>query len=138
MKKIATFGVFDIIHSGHIKFLENCKRVAKDSELIVVVSRDSTVLKEKGKFPVMSEVERRKILESIRSVDKAILGYEGSDKLKIVEKIRPDVIVLGYNQNWDEKKLEDDLKSRKLNVKVVRLERYGDINSTQIKNRLKI
>jgi FAD synthetase len=138
MKKIATFGVFDIIHSGHIKFLENCKRVAKDSELIVVVSRDSTVLKEKGKFPVMSEVERRKILESIRSVDKAILGYEGSDKLKIVEEIRPDVIVLGYNQNWDEKKLEDDLKSRKLNVKVVRLERYGDINSTQIKNRLKI
>jgi FAD synthetase len=138
MKKIATFGVFDIIHSGHIKFLENCKRIAKDSELIVIVSRDSTILKEKGKSPVMSEEERRKILESIKPVDRAILGYEGQDKLKIVEEIRPDFIVLGYNQNWDEKKLEDNLKKRKLNVKVVRLERYGDINSTQIKNRLKI
>ena len=48
MKKIATFGVFDIIHSGHVRFLQECKRLAKDSKLTVVIARDSTVLKEKG------------------------------------------------------------------------------------------
>ena len=73
MKKIATFGVFDIIHTGHIKFLENCKKIDKNSELIVVISRDSTVLRQKGKKPVIPEQERKKIIGSLKPVDEAIL-----------------------------------------------------------------
>jgi FAD synthetase len=138
MKKIATFGVFDIIHPGHIEFLKKCKNLEKNSKLIVVISRDSTVIKERGKKTVIQEEERRYIVESLRPVDKAILGYEGSDKLKIVEKIKPHIIVLGFDQKWNEKKLEDDLRKRGLRVKVIRLKKYTDINSTTIKNKLKI
>lgn len=137
MKKIVTFGVFDIIHAGHIKFLENCKKTDKNSKLIVVISRDSTVLRERGKKPIMPEQERKKIVGSLKVVDEAILGYEGLDKFRIVEEIKPDIIVLGYDQPWDEKELKKELKGRGLYVDVIRLKKYGNINSTSLKNKLR-
>ena len=136
MKKIATFGVFDIIHPGHIKFLEECKHLAKNSELTVVIARDSTVSKEKGKKPVMSEEQRKFIVQSLKPVDKTVLGNEGLDKLKIVEKIKPDIIVLGYDQPWDEKNLKEELKKRGLKTQVLRLKGYGKISSSTIKNKI--
>ena len=138
MKTILTCGVFDILHAGHVKFLEACKKLDKNSKLIVVISRDSTVLKEKGKKPVMAEEERRLIVESLKSVDKAILGNEGSDKLIIVEELKPDIIVLGYDQDWDEKDLKKQLEKRGLKTEITRLKRYENVNSTSIKNKLKI
>jgi FAD synthetase len=135
--KIATFGVFDIIHSGHIKLLKRCKNLSKNAELIVVLARDSTVLKDKGRKPLIPEEQRRYIVESLNPVDKVILGNEGSDKLKIVEKIKPDIIVLGYDQGWDEKELEKELENRGLKIKVFRLKKYGKVNSTSIRNKIK-
>ena len=138
MKKIVTFGVFDILHVGHVKFLEACKKIDKNSELTVVISRDSTVLKEKGKKPLMTEEERRQIVKSLKPVDKAVLGYEGPDKFSIVEELKPDIIVLGYDQNWDEEYLKEQLKKRGLKTEIIRLKKYENINSTTIKKRLKI
>ena len=135
--KIATFGVFDIIHASHVKFLERCKKLSKDAELIVVLARDSTVLKDKGKKPLIPEEQRRYIVESLKPVNNAILGNEGSDKLKIVKEIKPDIIVLGYDQDWNEKELEKELKKRGLKIKIFRLKKYGNINSTSIKNKIK-
>ncbi|MCX6821263.1 MAG: FAD synthase [Candidatus Aenigmarchaeota archaeon] len=135
--KIATFGVFDIIHAGHVKFLERCKKISKNAELIVVLARDSTVLKDKGRKPLTPEEQRKYIVESLKPVDKAILGNEGSDRLSIVEEIKPDIIILGHDQGWDEKELEQELKKRMLKVKVFRLKKYGNINSTSIKNKIK-
>lgn len=135
--KIATFGVFDIIHAGHIEFLKRCKSLSKDAELTVVLARDSTVLKDKGREPLIPEEQRKYILKSLKPVDKVILGNEGMDKLKIVEEIKPNIIILGYDQGWDEKKLEQELEKMGLKIKVFRLKKYGNINSTSIKNRIK-
>ena len=137
MKKIATFGVFDILHPGHVKFLEKCKSLEKNSKLIVVIARDSTVIKEKGKKPTISEEHRKRIVQSLKPVDKAILGNEGSDKLKIVEEIKPDIIVLGYDQVWDEKELKKELEKRGLRIQILRLKKYDDISSTSIKSKIK-
>jgi len=137
MKKIATFGVFDLIHTGHVKFLEECKKIAKDSKLTVVIARDSTVIKEKGKKPVMSEEQRKYVVQSLKPVDRAILGNEGFDKLKIVEKIKPDIIVLGYDQPWEEKKIKKELEKRGLKIQILRFEKYNGISSTSIKNKIK-
>jgi FAD synthetase len=137
MKKIATFGVFDIIHPGHVKFLERCKSLIKDSELIVVISRDSTIEKEKGKKPIMSEEQRKYIVQSLKPVDKAILGNESQDKLKIVEKIKPDIIVLGHDQTWDEKNLKEELEKRGLKTQVLRLKKLDNLSSTTVKNKIK-
>ena len=135
--KIATFGVFDIIHEGHVKFLEKCKNMSRNAELIVVLARDSTVLKDRRRKPLIPEEQRRYIIEKLKPVDKAILGNDGSDKLKIVEKIKPDIIVLGYDQKLNNKELEQELKNRGLKLKVFRLKKYGNINSTSIKNKIK-
>jgi len=137
MKKIATFGVFDILHTGHVKFLKKCKSLDKNSKLIVVVARDSTVIKEKGKKPIMSEEHRKYVVQSLKPIDEAILGNEGSDKLKIVEEIKPDIIVLGYDQAWDEEELKEELEKRGLKIQILRLKKYNSISSTSIKNKLK-
>jgi len=137
MTKIATFGVFDILHPGHVKFLEKCKNLVKNSKLIVVIARDVTVIKEKGKKPIISEENRKHIIQSLKPVDKAVLGNEGSDKLKIVEKIKPDIIVLGYDQTLDEKGLKKELEKRGLKIQIIRLKKYDDISSTSIKNKIK-
>ena len=138
MERIATFGVFDILHPGHIKFLKKCKKLAKNSELIVVIARDTSVIEDKGRKPTIPEEHRRYIVESLKHVDRAILGKEGSDKLKIVEEIKPDIIVLGYDQTWDEKDLERKLQERGLKIRVMRLKKYGETNSTSIKKKMKI
>ena len=80
-KKVMVFGTFDIIHRGHFYFLRQSK--GKNNFLIVVVARDSTVKKMKGKETVHKENERLGHVNALAIVDKAVLGYEGEDKLKI-------------------------------------------------------
>jgi FAD synthetase len=89
--------------------------------VIVVVARDSTVQRLKGRRPVVPEGQRLEVVKSIKGVKEAVLGNEGEDMLKIVEELRPDVIMLGPNQNFDEERLRRELEERGLKVEVVRL-----------------
>lgn len=122
-------GVFDILHPGHIFFLEEAKKLG--NELVVVVARDSTARKLKHQ-PIMNEDVRLKMVTALKPVDIAILGHE-DDIFKTVEEIRPDIIVLGYDQNFDEKYIEEECKKRGLNVTVIRLPKYteSDLNGTR-------
>ena len=115
MKVVAT-GTFDILHPGHIRFLKEAK--ALGDELIVIGAREKNV-KHKPK-PIMPEEQRRRMVEAIKYVDKAILGDE-KDMFKPIMDIKPDLIVLGYDQHFDEKWLEEELRKRNLNCKVVRI-----------------
>jgi FAD synthetase len=68
-------GVFDLLHLGHVKFLEEAKQAGgKNTQLVVVIARDRTVEKAKGRRPVMPENQRRALVESLKVVDEAILG----------------------------------------------------------------
>lgn len=128
MVKVMATGVFDILHLGHLHYLQEAKRLG--DELIVVVARDSTVRKQKH-TPVTPEQMRLKLVEGLKPVDKALLGYE-DDYYRIVEELRPDIIALGYDQQHDEKKIKRDLKERGLNVEVVRLPKFvSDLNGTR-------
>ena len=87
VKKVMVFGTFDVLHAGHLKFLEEAKKLGgDDARLTVVIARDSTVHKVRGRPPIFSEEDRRKLVEGLKPVDEAILGYEGGDMLKIVEE----------------------------------------------------
>ena len=67
----------------------------------------------------------------MKPVDRAFLGKEG-DMFEIVREVNPDVIVLGYDQAFDERKLETELDKRGLRARVVRLSKYGeDLNGTR-------
>jgi diphthine synthase len=135
---IVITGSFDIIHPGHIHFFQQAKKQLPNADLIVVVARDSSIREFKDRDPILPEDHRLKVLRSLYLVDKAILGNEGSDKIKIIEEINPDLIVLGYDQWISEENLKKELTIRKLKAKVIRLEKFGNTlaSSTEIRKRI--
>ncbi|MFH1327778.1 MAG: adenylyltransferase/cytidyltransferase family protein [Candidatus Bathyarchaeota archaeon] len=138
-KIVLASGVFDLIHYGHVKFLERAKKKGgKNAELFVVVARDSYVKRSKGEYPILPEEERRALVESLKPVDKAFLGYEKMNMSKIIETNTPDVIALGYDQHKIEQNVKALVNQKGYNVKVVRIERFGrDLDSSsQIKHKI--
>ncbi|HUT17143.1 MAG TPA: adenylyltransferase/cytidyltransferase family protein [Acidobacteriota bacterium] len=120
-------GVFDLLHLGHVKFLEEAKKAGgKDAELLVIIARDSTVEKNKGRKPIMPENQRRALVESLKVVDEAVLGFEEFDIGDVIERIKPDVIALGYDQADMEKRVQEYVDKHKLNVKVVRIGKFEE------------
>jgi len=117
-KRVMVAGVFDIIHPGHIFLIS---KAAELGDVIVVVDTGSTGQRLKGRRPVIPEGQRLEVVKSIKGVKEAVLGNEGEDMLKVVEELRPDVIMLGPNQNFDEEELKNELEKRGLKVEVVRL-----------------
>ena len=139
-KIVLASGVFDLLHLGHVKFLEEAKKAGgRNAELIVIVARDSTVEKRKGKKPIMPENQRRALVESLKVVDEAILGYEEFDIGKVIEKIKPEVIVFGYDQNGMEKTVKSCIKIKGLKVKIVKIGRFREDeldSSSKIKQKI--
>jgi FAD synthetase len=120
-------GTFDLIHLGHIRYLEEAKKAGgRNAELIVIVARDSTVEKRKGAKPVMSENHRRALVESLRVVDEAVLGYKDFNIGKVIEKIKPDVIAVGHDQDGVEKTIRSHIREKGLNIKVVKISKFGE------------
>lgn len=120
MKKVLVFGTFDILHPGHLYFLKQAKN--KGDFLIVVIARDYTIKMLKGHWPVVSEKERLKRIKELKIADKVILGqHDFKKKYDIIEKIRPDIICLGYDQKFFIKNLPTKLKQLKLKTKIIRL-----------------
>jgi len=133
--RVLVAGTFDIIHEGHIKMLWEAKKLAgKNGELVVVVARDDNVKRFKGRDPVLRESSRVYIVKNLKPVDRAFLGEK--DPLESVLKIRPDIIVLGYDQWADENWLREELRKRGLDVKVLRLPRFGDSSTSSIIERV--
>jgi len=119
-KKVLAFGTFDIFHKGHEFYLKEARK--HSNVLNVVVARDSTVKQIKGKYPLNNELKRLAVIKNLNYVDNAFLGYEG-DKYKIIEKLKPDIICLGYDQGSFTDNLEAILRDRGLTPKIVKFER---------------
>jgi len=139
-KIVLASGVFDLLHLGHVRFLEEAKKAGgKNAELIVIVARDSTVEKRKGKKPVVPESQRRALVESLKVVDEAILGYEEFDMGRVIDKIKPDIIALGYDQDNMEKAVKKYVKKSGLKIKIVRIGKFGEDeldSSSKIKQKI--
>ena len=126
-KVVLASGVFDLLHLGHVKFLEEAKMAGgPDAQLVVVIARDSTVEKTKGRKPIMPEHQRCALVESLKVVDKAVLGYENLDIGEVIDNIKPDVIALGYDQEDMMKQVLDYVNRNKINVEVVRIGKFGE------------
>lgn len=116
---VFTGGVFDIIHPGHIYTLSSAKNLG--DVLVVTVATDKTVKKMKGHAPLNDEAKRVELVAALRTVDLTLLGSE-TDMFEVVERVRPDVIALGYDQNHDVDELSLEASSRGLHIKVVRFD----------------
>src|SRR2546427_8256432 len=86
-------GTFEVIHPGHIYTIQQAKKLG--DVLVAVVARDATVRRRKGRDPIVSEEERRKVLSAIRYVDVAMLGSD-SNIYDTLEKVSPGIVALAY------------------------------------------
>ena len=118
-KVVLAGGVFDIIHPGHIHTLNAAK--ALGDTLVVAIATDKTAKKMKKRPPLHSQELRRELVSCLSMVDKAIVGHE-DDIFQTVKEIKPNIIVLGYDQTHQEKFISDGCKRINLNVEIVRLQ----------------
>jgi FAD synthetase len=114
--RVLATGTFDLLHPGHVYFLAQAR--ALGDELFVIVARDSNVT-HKPK-PIIPEEQRLEMVNALKMVDKAILGSE-NDMFEPLKQIRPDIITLGYDQNFDIEFLEKELTKRGFPAKVIRV-----------------
>ncbi|SDQ14314.1 glycerol-3-phosphate cytidylyltransferase [Virgibacillus salinus] len=126
MKKVITYGTFDILHTGHINLLRRAKEYG--DYLIVAISSDSfNALK--GKAAYYTFEQRKAILEAVRYVDEVIPEDTWEQKLEDVKKHNIDVFIMG--DDW-----KGDFDFLKEHCEVVYLPRTVGISSTQIKTDL--
>jgi FAD synthetase len=141
-KVVLASGVFDLLHLGHVRFLEEAKKAGgTNAKLIVVIAKDSTAEKTKGKKPIMSEDQRRALVSSLKVVDEAVLGYEGLDIGEVIGKIKPDIIALGYDQTDMENDVKNYISKHKVPITVVRIGKYAENtldSSSKIKQKIKL
>lgn len=135
MRRVMAQGTFDILHPGHRHYLE--ESAALGDELAVVIARDSRVATRKNVF--LDEESRRRVVEGLDAVDRAILGSE-EDLFASVAEIDPDVITLGHDQGYEIEALESDLVAAGFEgVEVVRIDAYegpGVTSSSDVKARI--
>jgi len=139
-KIVLASGTFDLLHLGHVKYLEEAKRTGgRNAELIVIVARDSTVEERRGTKPIIPENQRRALVGSLKVVDEAILGYEDFDIGKVIEKIKPDIIALGYDRGDMERGVRNYLEEKGLAIKVVKIGKFEEEelnSSSKIKQKI--
>ena len=127
MKRIITYGTFDLLHYGHINLLQRAKQLG--DYLIVCLSTDEFNSKEKNKETYFSYNERKQLLEAIRYVDLVIPEKSWEQKEEDIDKYEIDVFVMG--NDWEGK--FDFIKQK---CEVVYLPRTEEISTTKIKNDL--
>jgi FAD synthetase len=125
-------GTFDILHPGHVHYLEEA--AAMGDELYVIVARRSNV--DHKAPPICPASQRRDVVAALEAVDEAILGHE-EDIFVPIEEIDPDVIALGHDQHHDVDAIRTALETRRLDCEVRRASARepaadGEILSTRL------
>jgi cytidyltransferase-like protein len=117
-------GVYDVLHVGHLAALREAKELG--DVLVVVVATDITVEMLKGRKPVLPEEDRRELVEGLKPVDKAILGYEdvGFGFEQVLTEVMPDLVAFGYDQEKLEGTVSEIIQHRNLKITVVKLSRF--------------
>lgn len=128
MKRVITYGTFDLLHYGHINLLKRAKELG--DYLIVALSTDEFNLQEKNKKCYFTYEQRKALLEAIRYVDIVIPEENWEQKISDVREYHVDTFVIG--DDWKGK--FDFLKEE--GVEVVYLPRTPEISSSQIKQDL--
>ena len=128
MKKVITYGTFDLLHYGHINLLKRAK--ALGDYLIVALSTDEFNWNSKQKKCYFTYEQRKQLLEAIRYVDLVIPENNWEQKTQDVKEFKVDTFVMGNDREGKFDFLKDQCE-------VVYLPRTPEISTTQIKNDLK-
>ncbi|EMF0123085.1 glycerol-3-phosphate cytidylyltransferase [Enterococcus hirae] len=129
MKKVITYGTFDLLHYGHINLLRRAKE--QGDYLIVALSTDEFNWNEKQKKCYFEFEKRKQLLEAIRYVDLVIPEETWKQKVSDIKEYKVDKFVMG--DDWAGK---FDFIEKETSAKVVYLPRTPEISTTQIKKDL--
>lgn len=123
MKRVLVFGVFDLLHPGHLAFLKQAKWLG--GELVVVVTRDDAAEREKGRRPRLTAKERIELVSGVRWVDRAVIGDPRGRYFSVIRRLKPDVIAVGYDQPCDVPAFRKTLRSLGLpRTRIARLKEH--------------
>jgi D-beta-D-heptose 7-phosphate kinase / D-beta-D-heptose 1-phosphate adenosyltransferase len=125
---VFTNGCFDILHIGHIRLLEEARR--KGNRLIVGLNSDDSVRRLKGPLrPIVAESERAQVLAALSAVD-AVVVFNEDTPLRLIEAIRPDVLVKGGDYTEDAVVGAREVRAWGGRVELIPL--AGDISTTRL------
>lgn len=93
MKRVVTFGTFDVFHVGHVNILE--RAAAQGDYLIVGVSSDALNFSKKARYPIYSQEDRLKIISSLKFVDEVFVEESLELKMEYIKQYSADVLVMG-------------------------------------------
>lgn len=117
MKTVLAFGTFDLLHEGHKHFLQSARDLGE--YLIVVVSRKQTVIAQKGRAPVHSDIDRLSAVLSLPYVDEGHLGDKNVREYQTLKNLSFDVLAVGYDQTPSDDQITELLRSIGKNTAVV-------------------
>jgi|TARA_B100001540_G_scaffold68184_1_gene61407 FAD synthetase len=123
--RVMAVGVFDLLHAGHLHYLEQAK--ALGNHLTVVVAHDDTVRIRKHE-PVTNHDLRKRMVEGLKPVDEAIVGNSPDVSIfEILPVVNPEIIALGYDQEHAEDSIRQKLNELGYGaIKVTRVEGLSD------------
>ncbi len=125
-----TDGVYDLFHVGHLNMIETAK--SQCEQLIVGVHGDDVVEEYKHHRPIINENDRKRIIESIKGVDKVVIN-RFRDKMKLWEMYHFDVIFIGDDWKGTERWIRFEKELKTINVDVVYVPYTKGISTTEIK-----
>jgi len=127
MKRVVATGTFDLLHPGHLHYLEESRKLG--DVLHVIVARDANVRHKPA--PIIPEGQRLRMVAALRPVDEARLG-DLTDMFRPIREIQPAIITLGFNQHFREEDLRDALDRQGISAELVRIDAYpGTLCSTK-------
>lgn len=135
-RKVLSFGVFDVLHVGHLNILTNAR--AMGDRLVVGVQDDPGVLASKGQLPILTLEERMDQLRALPFVDD-VLAYSsgpGADAVAVCRRERPDIVVQGDDWLYSADRTEILAFFRETRTRLILLPRTEHISSTEIKRRI--
>jgi FAD synthetase len=127
------------MHLGHLAALTEARSFG--DVLIAVVATDITVEMLKGRKPIFPQEDRRKLVEGLKPVDRAILGYEdvGMGYEEVLMEVMPDIVAFGYDQENLERSVREIIMRRKLRIQMIKLSKHENeryLSSTSVRQKL--
>lgn len=137
---VYTGGTFDLLHSGHIRFLKACRRLAgDDGRVVVALNTNAFIQAYKGSLPIMSFDERKSVLLGCRYVDQVVANIGGADSKPSIEQVMPDYVVVG--DDWARKDYYAQMQFTRawldaLEIQLVYVPYTPGISTTELKQRI--
>lgn len=137
MTKVLATGTFDILHTGHLDYLEYAKSLG--DYLVVHIESDEAVKRHKGnERPLNNQADRARIIKNLKIIDDTLIADGEQESTKILEKIKPDILVIAPKNTFDLKQKEAEFIKIRPGLQVVWFDqKKNQISTSGILNKIK-